>query len=86
MTRGTRLKFEEEKQSWKNLICPTGISLWRKIVDKFMTILILIAVVFAVVPLLLILGDVASGEHPLSALVFLLIYQLDPISRRRNSQ
>ncbi|MGB8780828.1 MAG: phosphate ABC transporter permease PstA [Candidatus Bathyarchaeia archaeon] len=37
---------------------PTSISLWRKIVNKLMTILVIVAVVLAVVPLILILGDV----------------------------
>jgi phosphate transport system permease protein len=37
---------------------PANISLWRKIVNKLMTILVLIAVVLAVVPLIFILGDV----------------------------
>jgi phosphate transport system permease protein len=37
---------------------PTHISLWRKIVNKLMTILILVAVALAVIPLALILGDV----------------------------
>jgi phosphate transport system permease protein len=37
---------------------PTSISLWRKIVDKLMTILVVVAVVLAVIPLIFILGDV----------------------------
>jgi len=37
---------------------PKSISLWRKIVDKSMTIFVLIAVVLAVIPLVFILGDV----------------------------
>jgi len=37
---------------------PTSVSLWRKIVNKFMAILVLAAVVLAVVPLIFILGAV----------------------------
>ena len=35
---------------------PASISLWRKIVNKLMTILVLVAVALAIIPLILILG------------------------------
>jgi phosphate transport system permease protein len=43
---------------------PASISLSRKIVNKLMTILVLVAVVLAVVPLILILGDIAIRGAP----------------------
>ena len=50
---------------------PPGISIWRKIVNKLMTILILAAVVLAVVPLILILGDVFIRGAPAISIGFL---------------
>jgi len=50
---------------------PARISLWRKIVDKLMTILVLIAVVLAIVPLILILGDVFMKGAPALSIGFL---------------
>ena len=50
---------------------PTSISLWRKIVNKLMTILVIIAVVLAVIPLLLILGDVFVRGAPAISIGFL---------------
>jgi len=43
---------------------PAGISLQRKIVNKLMTILVLVAVVLAIVPLILIIGDVFVKGAP----------------------
>lgn len=43
---------------------PPSISLWRKIVNHLMTILVLVAVVLALVPLILILGDVFVKGAP----------------------
>jgi len=48
-----------------------NISLWRKIVNKSMTILVLLAVVLALVPLILILGDVFVKGAPAISIVFL---------------
>ena len=42
---------------------PASISLWRKIVNKLMTILVIVAVVLAIIPLILILGDVFIEGH-----------------------
>lgn len=49
----------------------TSISLWRKIVNKLMTILIIVAVVLAVIPLVLILGDVIVRGAPAISIGFL---------------
>jgi phosphate transport system permease protein len=48
-----------------------GISLRRKIMNKLMTILIIIAVALAIVPLILILGDVAIKGAPALSVGFL---------------
>jgi phosphate transport system permease protein len=50
---------------------PTSISLWRKIVNKLMTVLVLVAVVLAVIPLILILGDVFVRGAPAISIGFL---------------
>jgi phosphate transport system permease protein len=50
---------------------PLGISLWRKIVNRLMFILIIVAVLLAVVPLILILGDVAIKGAPAINIDFL---------------
>lgn len=50
---------------------PTSISLWRKILNKLMTILVIIAVVLAIIPLLLILGDVLIRGAPAISIGFL---------------
>ena len=50
---------------------PTSISLWRKIVNKLMTILIIVAVILAVIPLVLILGDVIVRGVPAISIGFL---------------
>jgi phosphate transport system permease protein len=50
---------------------PATISLWRKIVDKLMTVLVLVAVVLALVPLILILGDVFIKGAPAINIDFL---------------
>ena len=50
---------------------PTNISLWRRIFNKFMTILVIAAVVLAIIPLLLILGDVFIRGVPALSLGFL---------------
>ncbi|MGD0450358.1 MAG: phosphate ABC transporter permease PstA [Candidatus Bathyarchaeia archaeon] len=50
---------------------PTGISLWRKILNKLMTILIIVTVVLAIIPLLLILGDVFMRGAPAISIGFL---------------
>ena len=49
----------------------TDISLWRKILNKLMTILVLAAVVLAIIPLLLILGDVVIKGAPALSIGFL---------------
>ena len=51
---------------------PASISLWRKIVNKLMTILVIVAVILAVIPLLLILGDVVIRGAPALSLGFLI--------------
>ena len=51
------LRFETVAGMTKSNLL-TSISLWRKIVNKLMTILVLIAVVLAIIPLIFILGDV----------------------------
>src|SRR5208283_3647910 len=50
---------------------PASISLWRKIVNKLMTILVLVSVVLALAPLILILGDVFMKGAPSLSIVFL---------------
>jgi len=50
---------------------PASVSLQRKIVNKSMTILVLVAVVLAIVPLVLILGDVFIKGAPAINLTFL---------------
>src|SRR5208283_1343504 len=50
---------------------PASVSLQRKIVNKSMTILVLVAVVLAIVPLILILGDVFIKGAPAINLTFL---------------
>src|SRR5271157_469964 len=50
---------------------PSGISIWRKILNKLMTVLIIVAVVLAVIPLLLILGDVFMRGAPALSIGFL---------------
>ena len=64
------LKFKEEAVLTKSDL-PTSISLWRKIVNKLMTILIIVAVVLAVIPLVLILGDVLVRGAPALSIGFL---------------
>ena len=50
---------------------PASISLWRKILNKLMTILVIVAVVLAIIPLLLILGDVIIRGAPALSIGFL---------------
>ena len=50
---------------------PANISLWRKIVNKLMTVLVIIAVILAVIPLILILGDVVMRGAPALSIGFL---------------
>jgi phosphate transport system permease protein len=50
---------------------PASISLWRKILNKLMTILVIAAVVLAIIPLLLILGDVFIRGAPAISIGFL---------------
>src|ERR1700690_2003851 len=50
---------------------PASISLWRKILNKLMTILVIAAVVLAIIPLLLILGDVFVRGAPAISIGFL---------------
>jgi len=57
---------------------PTSISLWRKIVNKLMTILVIIAVILAIIPLLLILGDVIMRGAPAISIGFLTHLQKPP--------
>ncbi len=55
----------------KEFTMPAGISIWRKILNKLMTILVIAAVVLAVIPLLLILGDVFIRGAPAISIGFL---------------
>ena len=55
-----------------------NISFWRKIVNKLMTILVIIAVFLAVIPLLLILGDVFIRGAPAISIGFLTHLQKPP--------
>ena len=67
-----KLRFREEDKaaaSASNL--PTTISLRRKLVNKLMTILIIVAVGLAVVPLIFVLGDVVVRGAPALSLGFL---------------
>ncbi len=50
---------------------PASISLWRKIVNKLMTVLVIIAVALAIIPLILILGDVFMRGAPALSIGFL---------------
>lgn len=50
---------------------PSKISIWRKIVNKIMTIAVIAAVILAIVPLVLILGDVTMKGAPVINLAFL---------------
>lgn len=61
----------EGDEVMKNSNLPTGISLWRKILNKLMTVLIIVTVVLAVIPLLLILGDVFIRGAPAISIGFL---------------
>jgi phosphate transport system permease protein len=67
-----RLKFNrKEKKATSTSILTNDIPFIRKLVDKIMTVLILVAVGFAVVPLLLILADVILRGAPAMSLGFL---------------
>ena len=57
---------------------PASISLWRKIVNKLMTVLVIIAVVLAIIPLILILGDVFMRGAPALSIGFLTHLQKPP--------
>ncbi len=57
---------------------PTSISLWRKILNKLMTILVIVAVLLAVIPLVLILGDVFVRGAPALSIGFLTHLQKPP--------
>ncbi|HUK85883.1 MAG TPA: phosphate ABC transporter permease PstA [Candidatus Acidoferrum sp.] len=57
---------------------PTGISFWRKIVNKLMTVLVIIAVILAIIPLILILGDVIIKGAPALSIGFLTHLQKPP--------
>ena len=50
---------------------PPMISPWRKVVDKIMSVAVIVAVVLAVIPLVLILGDVFVRGVPAINLAFL---------------
>ena len=50
---------------------PASISLWRKIVNKLMTILVLVAVALAIIPLVLIIADVVVKGAPAISIGFL---------------
>jgi phosphate transport system permease protein len=50
---------------------PVTISPWRRLTNKLMTILIIIALVIAIIPLILILGDVLIRGGPAISLTFL---------------
>ena len=50
---------------------PAKISLWRRIFNRLMTILIIAAVVLAIVPLIYILADVAISGASVISLSFL---------------
>jgi len=52
-----KLRFDRVAGMTKSNL-PTSISAWRKIINKLMTILVLVAVVLAVIPLIFILVDV----------------------------
>lgn len=65
-----RLNFEEEPNSGKSNL-PTDISLWRKVVNKLMSVLTIIAAVLAVAFLIFILADVFLKGVPAVSLAFL---------------
>jgi len=62
-------------------ILPTQISLWRKIVNKLMTILVIVAVALAVIPLIFILGDVLLRGAAAVNLTFLTSLPAAPTSK-----
>ena len=67
----------DEKLAKSNL--PTSISLWRKIVNRLMSILLIVALVLAVVPLIYILGDVIVRGAPAISLAFLTHLPTGPL-------
>jgi phosphate transport system permease protein len=70
---GLRLRFKrKDKAVTAASGLPNNIPFMRKLIDKVMTVLILIAVGCAVVPLLLILGDVILRGAPAISLGFLI--------------
>ena len=81
-----------EDDSWKNQTLremkkqvksdlPTSISLWRKIVNRLMSILLIVAVVLAVVPLIYILGRCHIRGAPAISLAFLTHLPTGPLLR-----
>ena len=50
---------------------PTSVSIWRKIVNRIMLILLIVAVILAVVPLIYILADVIIRGAPAISIGFL---------------
>ncbi len=58
---------------------PTSISIWRKIVNRMMSILLIVAVVLAVVPLIYILADVIIRGAPAISLAFLTHLPTGPL-------
>lgn len=57
---------------------PTNVSPWRKIVNRIMSILLIVAVVLAVVPLIYILADVVVRGAPAISLTFLTHLPVGP--------
>jgi len=57
---------------------PASISLWRKTVNRLMTVLVLVAVVLAIIPLIFILGDVFVRGGSAINLAFLTHSQTAP--------
>lgn len=61
-------------------VLPAGISTRRKVIDKLMTILIGVALILAIVPLVLIFGDVLISGAPAINIGFLTHLPLGPTS------
>ena len=72
-----KLKLRRDVLSTKSKL-PMSTSLWRKIVNKLMTVLVIMAVILAVIPLILILGDVFIKGAPALSIGFLTHLQKPP--------
>ena len=73
-----KLNFERKVLLTTKPHLSAGISLWRKIINNLMTVLVIIAVALAIIPLILILGDVFMRGAPALSIGFLIHLQKPP--------